>query len=88
MIQKARQKNGDVGVVLCDCGGTLRGRIDFDRLVKHLGRLPAVAAVKLCSKFCQQDECAKTIEFLNKKFKTQNSKLKTQNCGASGNRGL
>lgn len=77
IIQKAQRTKGDVGVVLCDCGGTLRGRLDFDRLGKHLARLPAVAAVKLCSKFCQQNECAKTIESLNKDLKTQNSKLKT-----------
>ena len=65
MIQKAeRTSSSDVGVVLCDCGGTLRGRLDFERLRKQLGRLPAVATIKLCSKFCQQNECTKMIESL------------------------
>lgn len=69
MIQKAEQTNGDadVGVVLCDCGGTLRGRLDFDRLGKHLGQLPAVATVKLCSKFCRQSECTEAIKSISKK---------------------
>jgi len=65
VIQKAEQTNrGDVGIVLCDCGGTLRGRLDFDRLRKQLSRLPAVATVKLCSKFCQQNECTKAVKSL------------------------
>lgn len=64
MIKKAKQTKGDVGIVLCDCAGTLRSRLDFDRLAEHLSGLADVATVKLCSKFCQQNDCTKTIKSL------------------------
>jgi heterodisulfide reductase subunit A-like polyferredoxin/coenzyme F420-reducing hydrogenase delta subunit len=69
VIQKVEQTSSDVGVVLCDCGGTLRNRLDFDLLQKRLEHLPAVAKVKTCLRFCQQDECTRTLEslFQNKK---------------------
>jgi len=66
VVKKAKQ-NGNVGVVLCDCGGTLRGRLDFDRLQKHLEQLPAVATVKLCSRFCRQNECTGAIKSISKR---------------------
>lgn len=61
----------DIAVVLCDCGQTLRERLDFDRLQKHLTQLPEVATVKLTSKFCRQNECNKVIKSLNKKHTTR-----------------
>ncbi len=64
MIKKAEQTKGDVGIVLCDCAGTLRSRLDFDQLTEHLSGLEEVATVKLCSKFCQQKDCTKTIKSL------------------------
>jgi len=64
VIKKAEQTNGDVGIVLCDCAGTLRSRLDFDQLTEHLSGLAEVATVKLCSKFCQQKDCTKTIKSL------------------------
>lgn len=64
MIKKAEQTNGDVGIVLCDCAGTLREQINFDPLIEHLSGLAEVATVKLCSKFCQQKDCTKTIKSL------------------------
>ncbi len=66
MIKEIEQ-NGDVGVVLCDCGGTLRDRLDFEKLQKHLEQLPAVTAVSCCSKFCQRKDCTKAIERIAKK---------------------
>jgi len=64
VIKKAEQTNGDVGIVLCDCAGTLREQINFDPLIEHLSGLADVATVKLCSKFCQQKDCTKTIKSL------------------------
>ena len=64
MIKKAEQTNGDVGIVLCDCAGTLREQINFDPLIEHLSGLAEVKTVKLCSKFCQQKDCTKTIKSL------------------------
>jgi heterodisulfide reductase subunit A-like polyferredoxin/coenzyme F420-reducing hydrogenase delta subunit len=64
VIKKAEQTNGDVGIVLCDCAGTLREQINFDPLIEHLSGLAEVATVKLCSKFCQQKDCTKTIKSL------------------------
>jgi heterodisulfide reductase subunit A-like polyferredoxin/coenzyme F420-reducing hydrogenase delta subunit len=62
-----KTENRDIAVVLCDCGQTLRDRLDFDRLQKHLTQLPEVATVKLTSKFCRQNECNKLIKSLEKK---------------------
>jgi len=64
VIRKAKQINRDVGVVLCDCGGTLRDRLNFERLQQHLAQLPVVATIELCSKFCQPSECIKVIASL------------------------
>jgi len=64
VIKKAEQTNGDVGIVLCDCAGTLREQINFDPLIEHLSGLAEVTTVKLCSKFCQQKDCTKTIKSL------------------------
>lgn len=61
-----RDARADVGVVLCDCGGRLRKRLDFERLQKHLARLHTVATVRLSSKFCQQNECNKLIKSIAK----------------------
>jgi heterodisulfide reductase subunit A-like polyferredoxin/coenzyme F420-reducing hydrogenase delta subunit len=62
LIQKAEQ-NGCVGVVLCDCGGTLRNNLDFDKLQQ----LPGVIAVEFSSKFCRREDCAKAIDSLSRK---------------------
>lgn len=67
MIQKAKQADGDIGVVLCDCGGTLRDRLDFEKLQKALEQEPLVAKVKCCSHFCKGDECTRTIKSLTTK---------------------
>lgn len=53
-----------MGIVLCDCAGTLREQINFDPLIEHLSGLAEVTTVKLCSKFCQQKDCTKTIKSL------------------------
>jgi hypothetical protein len=57
LIQKA-EHNSSVGVVLCDCGGTLRNNLDF----KKLQQLPGVIAVEFSSKFCQKEDCIKAID--------------------------
>ena len=67
MIQKAEHTNGDVGVVLCDCGGTLRKQIDFAKIQKHLEQMPSVAKVSCCSEFCRQSQCSKAIRSALKK---------------------
>ena len=59
----------DVGIVLCDCAGTLRGQLDFDQLQEHLSALPEAPTVKLCSEFCRQNECTKVIKSLFEKKK-------------------
>jgi heterodisulfide reductase subunit A-like polyferredoxin/coenzyme F420-reducing hydrogenase delta subunit len=66
-VIKKIEQNGDVGVVLCDCGGTLRDQLDFEKLQKHLEQLPAVTAVSCSSKFCRQKDCTKAIERIAKK---------------------
>jgi len=64
VIQKAKQADGDIGVVLCDCGGTLRERLDFEKLQKHIEQMPSLAKVNCCSKFCKLEECTRAIKSL------------------------
>ena len=66
MNKRVEKNKSNVAIVLCDCAGTLRDKIDFDRLTEHLETLPEVVTVKLCSKLCQQKDCAKTITSLYK----------------------
>jgi len=57
----------DTAVLLCDCGKTLRDRLDFDLLQNNLKQLPQVKTVKCTSKLCQQADCdkiIKSIEFM------------------------
>jgi len=63
---KIKKCDKDVGVVLCDCGGTLRDRLDFDLLSEHLSQLPAITTIKLCSNFCQQNACTDVIKSVSK----------------------
>jgi len=49
--------------VLCDCGGTLRNKINFDRLQQ----LPTVKKVVVSSHFCSPKECKKTIRAVSTK---------------------
>ena len=46
----------DVALVLCDCNGKLRQRLDFNRLEKELSALDAVQSVTVCSDLCSADE--------------------------------
>jgi heterodisulfide reductase subunit A len=68
----------DVGVILCDCGGTLRNRLDFEKLQDYLEQLPTVAQVSCCSRFCQQNECARAMKSASKK---QVKRLVVGACG-------
>jgi len=67
--KKTKQSNGDTAVVLCDCAGTLRSRLDFDQIREHLNGLEATTSLKVCSKLCQQNQCSKTIKSLFEKNK-------------------
>ncbi len=49
--------------MLCDCGGTLRNNLDFDKLQQ----LPGVTAVEFSSKFCRREDCVKAIDSLSRK---------------------
>ncbi len=63
---KGMKYDKNIGVVLCDCGRSLHDRLDFDRLSEHLSQLPAVKTLKLCSNFCQQNECNELIKSFSK----------------------
>ncbi len=64
MAGKTANTKPDVGVVVCDCGRSLQKRMNFGQITKHLSELADVAAVKVCSQFCRESECAATIESL------------------------
>ena len=68
-MARTSKNNGEVGVVLCDCGGTLRKRLNFERLESHLSKLPDVATVKVCSGLCRQKECNKVLAHVSKRAK-------------------
>jgi heterodisulfide reductase subunit A-like polyferredoxin/coenzyme F420-reducing hydrogenase delta subunit len=64
VAKKTAQTKPDVGVVVCDCGRSLQKRMNFSQVTKRLNELADVAAVKVCSQFCRESECAATIESL------------------------
>ncbi|MHC4532013.1 MAG: hypothetical protein ACYSXD_10710, partial [Planctomycetota bacterium] len=66
MIKKAGQ-NGDISVVLCDCGGTLNTRLDFEKITKELKQISAVAQVLCTSDLCGKGQCSKLIKSMTKK---------------------
>jgi heterodisulfide reductase subunit A-like polyferredoxin/coenzyme F420-reducing hydrogenase delta subunit len=72
VAKKAEHANSNVGILLCDCGGTLRSRLDFNRLEKHLSGLVEAPTVKLCSKLCRQNECTAAITSLFENNKQTN----------------
>ncbi|MGD8787104.1 MAG: FAD-dependent oxidoreductase, partial [Phycisphaerales bacterium] len=78
-MTKKTEQTVNVAIVLCDCAGTLRDKIDFNQLTEQLGSLPEVGTVKLCSKFCQQSDCAKTLKSLPLK-KGQTTRLIVGAC--------
>ena len=66
MIKKAVQ-NGDISILLCDCGGTLGTRLDFDKITKQLKQIPAVAQVACTSDLCRKEQCSKLVKSIAKK---------------------
>jgi len=66
VIKKAVQ-NGDIGIVLCDCGGTLGTRLDFDKITKQLKQMSAVAQVLCTSDLCRKGQCSKLVKSMAKK---------------------
>ena len=54
----------DIGIVLCDCGGTLNKQLDIDKIQEKLSQIKTVNKVKICSQFCAQKECSKAIKSL------------------------
>ena len=64
------QENQDqtIGVVLCDCAGTLCDFLDFETIVNKISESPgiAVAVVKRCSAFCKPSDCAKALKTISK----------------------
>jgi quinone-modifying oxidoreductase subunit QmoB len=78
-VTKKTKQTGNVAIVLCDCAKTLRDKIDFNQLTEQLGSLPEVGTIKLCSKFCQPSDCAKTLKSLPQK-KRQTPRLIVGAC--------
>jgi len=51
-----------VGIVLCDCAGQLRKRLDFARLKRELNQEAGIASVTVCSDLCSVKQCAAAIK--------------------------
>lgn len=64
MKRASAKSTSDIGVVLCDCGGTLAGRLDFKRLRDETAVCKGVAVVKPCSGFCRRAEAVRIIRAL------------------------
>lgn len=64
MAQRDEKQKADTAVVLCDCGGSLRSRLDFARIEKQLTQDGSVAEVALSSSFCSGDRCKATVDAL------------------------
>ena len=55
-------QNKTIGVVLCECAGSLLKSLDFAELTDRLAQLPAVTVLKRAPTFCRKVECAKVIK--------------------------
>jgi len=77
-VVRLKKSDGDVGVVLCDCNGELKHRLDFPSLEKKLNTLSAVIAVKRCSRLCDPKECSDAVTAL---LKNGASRLAVGGCG-------
>jgi len=64
VARKREKPPADVGILLCDCAGTLNNRLDFDRLAKQLAKLPDVVAVKTRSQLCRFRESRAAVSAL------------------------
>ncbi|MDO9542059.1 MAG: hydrogenase iron-sulfur subunit [Kiritimatiellia bacterium] len=58
---KTLNKRDAVGIVLCDCGGQLRKRLDFARLKRELNKETRVVSVAVCSDLCVGRQCVAAI---------------------------
>jgi len=67
VAKKTEQSGAGVGVVLCDCGGSLRKRLDMEKLRQKLLELDAVNKVSCTSRFCRQSECKKVTRAIANK---------------------
>ncbi|MCX6992526.1 MAG: hydrogenase iron-sulfur subunit [Kiritimatiellaeota bacterium] len=56
-----KDKNG-VGVILCDCAGTLAKRLDFQALAKAAAAREGVAAVQVTSRLCNAKGCLQAVK--------------------------
>lgn len=65
-MARSKKTGGDVGVILCDCGGVLKHSLDFVRLKKEMISLNAVTAVGTCSRLCDAKECLQAITAVSK----------------------
>ncbi len=64
MVRTQSKSKPGIGVALCDCGGTLADRLDFDRLRRAAAGGDGVAAVQVCSAFCRPAEAARAVRAL------------------------
>lgn len=56
-----KSKNG-IGVIMCDCAGTLRQRLDFKALAKVVAAREGVAAVQVASRLCDAKGCLQAVK--------------------------
>ena len=57
-MKKLHDKTGSVGVILCNCGGTLRNHLDWPVVRDSIAALPEVGAVEICNSLCRLEGCA------------------------------
>jgi heterodisulfide reductase subunit A-like polyferredoxin/coenzyme F420-reducing hydrogenase delta subunit len=57
-MQEIRNKKG-VGIIVCDCGGTLTERIDFAKVGEHFDRQAVV--FEKCGNLCNKEKCAQAV---------------------------
>ena len=62
---RSKNKKDNIGIVLCDCNGKLRKRLDFARLSKAMKAIDRIVDIKVCSKFCSFEECSEVIKTLS-----------------------
>ncbi|MFH1477019.1 MAG: hydrogenase iron-sulfur subunit [Verrucomicrobiota bacterium] len=62
MTSSGKKSKSGIGVILCDCAGTLAKRLDFQELAKAVAAREGVAAVQVTARLCDAQTCRQAVK--------------------------
>ena len=67
MTSSGKKSKDGIGVILCDCAGTLSKRLDFQTLAKAVAAQEGVTAVQVTSRLCDAKGCLQAVKAVTAK---------------------